>query len=60
MKRCIANFKGGYINLPADRMEREESLIFVYNGTELVAMLDIGILDSIWISEVRDERPNCL
>lgn len=54
MKRCIANFKGGYINLPADHMEREESLIFVYNGTELVAMLDIGILDSIWISESKE------
>ena len=56
MKRCIANFKGGYINLPANRLEREESLIFVYNGTELVAMLDIGILDSIWISEVKDSQ----
>lgn len=56
MKRCIANFKGGYINLPADSLEREESLIFVYNGTELVAMLDIGILDSIWISEVKDSQ----
>lgn len=56
MKRCIANFKGCYINLQADRLEREESLIFVYNGTELVAMLDIGILDSIWISEVKDSQ----
>ena len=54
MKRCIANFKGGYINLPADRMEREESIIFVYNGSELVAVLDIGILDSIWISESKE------
>lgn len=56
MKRCIANFKGGYINLPADHMEREESIIFVFNGSELVAMLDIGILDSIWISEVKDSQ----
>lgn len=54
MKRCIANFKGGYINLPADRLEREESLIFVYNGDQLIAMVDIGMLDSIWISESKE------
>ena len=57
MKKCVANVKGGFVNIPADRLEREDSIIFVYNGEELVAMFDIGGLDNIWISEVRDERP---
>lgn len=53
MKKCVANVKGGFVNIPADRLEREDSIIFVYNGEELVAMFDIGGLDNIWISEVK-------
>lgn len=54
MKKCVANFKGGFLNIPADRMEREDSLIFVYKDGNLVAMFDIGMLDSIWLSEVKE------
>ena len=55
MKKCVANFhSASYVNIPADRLEREDSVIFVYNGDKLVAMFDIGVLLSIWISEVKD------
>ena len=54
MRKCVANFKGGFLNIPADRMEREDSIIFVYKDGNLVAMFDIGMLDSIWLSEVKD------
>lgn len=56
MKRCVANFKNGFLNVPADRLEREDAIIFVYNGEKLVAMFDIGMLDSIWITEVKDNQ----
>lgn len=51
MKRCVANFKDGFLNVPADRLEREDAIIFVYNADKLVAMFGIGMLDSIWITE---------
>lgn len=54
MKKCVANFKNGFLNVPADRLEREDAIIFVYNGEKLVAMFDIGILLSIWLSEVKE------
>lgn len=54
MKKCVATFKNGFLNVPADRLEREDAIIFVYNGEKLVAMFDIGMLDSIWITEVKN------
>lgn len=53
MTRCVAKFKDGYQNIPADRLEREDAIIFAYNGDRLVAMFDIGCLESIWLSEAK-------
>lgn len=51
MNRCVAKLKDQFQIIPADRLEREDSIIFVYNGKDLVAMFDIGVLESIWLSE---------
>lgn len=54
MKKCVANFQNGYTNIKADRLEREDGVIFVFDGDKLVGMFDIGILLSIWLSEVKE------
>lgn len=56
MKRCVVNLRCGFVNIPADRMEREEDVIFVYNGDELMGMFSLGSLDHIYLSEKNDER----
>lgn len=54
MKKCVANFKNGFVNIKADRLVREDAVIFAYDGDKLVGMFDIGILLSIWLSEVKE------
>ena len=54
MKKCVANLQNGYSCITADRLVREDSIIFVYNGNDLVAMFDIGELRYIYVSEVKD------
>lgn len=54
MKKCVANFKNGFVNIKADRLVREDAVIFVYDGINLVGMFDIGVLLSIWLSEVKE------
>lgn len=54
MKKLVANFKNAFVNIPADRLEREDAVIFAYNGDQLVGMFDIGVLLSIWISEAKE------
>lgn len=40
-----------YINVPADRMEVKENLLFVYNGKDLTAIVDVSLILTAHISE---------
>lgn len=40
-----------YINVPADRMEVNENLLYVYNGEDLTALVDVSVILSAHISE---------
>jgi len=52
MKRCNIVLNGGsYINVAADRMEKEEDMLYVYDGNSLVATADISVILSAHISE---------
>ena len=52
MKRCNIALNGGsYINVAADRMVKEENMLYVYDGDNLVAAVDIGVVLSAHISE---------
>ena len=41
----------GYINVPADRMEIKENMLYVYNGKELNALVDVSVVMAAHISE---------
>lgn len=40
-----------YFNIKHTRIVRDDALIFVYYGDNLVAMFDLGAIDAFWISE---------
>ena len=52
MKRFTAVLNdGGYVSVPATRMEQEENAIRVFNGDDLVAYIDVSVILSAHISE---------
>ena len=52
MKRCIITLNGGsYINVAADRMEKEDYMLYAYDGDNLVAAVEITAVISAHISE---------
>lgn len=51
-KRFMASLNGGaYVNLPATRMEVNDNMLYVWNGDDLVALLDVSVILSAHISE---------
>ena len=42
-----------YINIPADRMEVNDNMTYVYDGNQLVAMVDVSVILSAHISTAR-------
>ena len=60
MKRIKILLNGGeyVINIPADRMELRENAIMAWNGTELVAYVDISaVICANMIDSVRSDKP---
>ena len=52
MKRFTATMSdGSFINVEATRMELVENMIHVYDGTELVGLVDIGAVLQAHIGE---------
>ena len=52
MKRFTAVLNdGGYVSVPATRMELKENAILVWNGDELVAYIDVSVILSSHLSE---------
>ena len=55
MKRCNIILNGlNYINVAADRMEREENMLYVWDGNSLVAVVELTAVISAHISEKGD------
>ena len=56
-KRFIADINGGsYVNIPATRMEIDDNMLHVWNGNDLVALLDVSVILSARINEMGDLR----
>ncbi len=55
MKRCIVEKDKGYVNIPADRLEREDDVVFVYDGDKLTGMFSLGSITCIYLSEKGDK-----
>lgn len=52
MKRCnIVLNDNSYINVAADRMEKEENMLYVWDGDDLVAVVEITAVIAAHISE---------
>lgn len=50
----------GYVNIKADRLElnREDSMIYAWNGAELAGAFDISAVMKIYISEKQEIHKN--
>lgn len=56
-KRFNAVLNGdSYINVPATHMKFEDNMLYVWNGDDLVALLDVSVIMSAHISERGDLR----
>ena len=52
--KLIVYFCGNYdfyVNIPADRIVREEEFVLAYNGDNLVGIFEIGVIAAIYLSE---------
>lgn len=50
MKLVVQLTNKQYINIFADNIFREDSIIFAYHGHELVAVVDIGSIEYLYLS----------
>lgn len=52
MKRCVVKFRdGGFCNIEANLLVREEGIVFVFDATSLVGAFDLGYIDAIYLTE---------
>ena len=52
MTRFIAQLTdSSYINVPADKMEKSENMLYAYNGNSLVAVVEITALIVAYLCE---------
>ena len=47
-----------YIHVPADRMEVRDNVTYVYDGDQLVAMVDVSMILLAHISKARKNEGN--
>lgn len=56
MKRCVVKYnKNEFCNIEATMLSREDSIVFVHKGTELVGVFDLGYVDAIWLTEKKGD-----
>lgn len=53
LKRCVVRFGDNFCNIEADQIWREESIVIVYNGKEIVGIFDLGFVDAIYLTETK-------
>ena len=46
------NNSDAFVNIPADRIERNEEFVCAYKEQSLVGMFDVGVISAIYLSEV--------
>lgn len=58
MKRCVVKFRdGGFCNIEANLLVREEGIVFVFDATSLVGAFDLGYIDAIYLTEKAEKSP---
>ena len=57
MKHLIVNYrkdsKTEFINIPCDAISQENGVVYGYSDGRLVAAVDLGCLDMLYLSEQR-------
>ena len=57
MKRCVVKYRDGFCNIPATMICREDAIVYVFNGTDLVGVFDLGYVDAIYLTEKAEKSP---
>lgn len=52
--RCVAKWKDGHANIPADGMREENGMVYVTRDGELVGVFDLGLVEAIYLSGGND------
>ena len=45
-----------FVNINADRLEKDESFVYAYRGDQLVGMFDVGTVMTLYLSEKRSQE----
>lgn len=53
MMRLIVYLNGidSFVNIAADRVQKDESFVYAYRGEDLVGMFDVGAIMTLYLSE---------
>ena len=51
MKRLIVKQGDWYANIPVDKIERDDNLIFAYKDKAFCGMFDLGSVDMLYTTE---------
>ena len=54
MKRLVVKAKDWYTNIGVTKVEKVGCVIFAYRDGEFVAMIDLGSVDVVYVSEERE------
>lgn len=57
MMRLLVYVHGvdGFVNISADRIEKDDNFLIAYNGERLVGVFDLGTVMTAYLSEKRCE-----
>lgn len=44
----------GFVNINADKIEKDDSFVYAYRGDQLVGMFDIGTVMTCYLSEKKE------
>ena len=50
MKRLVVRWKDQFANIPAERIEERDGMIYAYDEKGLVGVFDLGTIDLIYLS----------
>ena len=58
MRAVITYGEGQYANILGNRLERDDSLLLVYNDDKLTGIFDIGVINTAHLSAERKDELN--
>lgn len=52
--RLIVRARDWFCNIPITHIEKDGSVVTAWNGEEFVGMFDLGAVDALYVSEMRE------